>query len=231
MDAALRRHMAPPAGLSDRVRADVRQSVSTAEPLPMPRWWASPALRLAAAVAVTAAAIAVMMAVLSDRRDGSPALAAVGAATEAAPSAVAAPPALPATDAATTAPSGSVLGGHSLRLARAGGNGALGGTAGAELPQGLPRVVRHVWTVRDAEGAVGQLKGLLPQGRYDISVQDGNTLCSVVLPDRDLLKLVDGLAAQQWQLVSPDMPQPQRHAGVALSGRDVRYNMVMVQQP
>ena len=117
-----------------------------------------------------------------------------------------------------------------MRLARAGNAGALGGAAGTELPQGLPRIVRHVWTVRDAQGAVGQLKSLLPQGSYDITVQDGNTLCSVVLPDRDLAKLIDGLAAQHWQLVSPDMPQPQKHAGVAFSGRDVRYNMVMVQQ-
>lgn len=220
LDLAIRRQMAPPAGLAARIRQGVRDGSVTA-PLAMPRWWMSPVLRLAAAVAVTAAAIAVLVNVLG------------GGGT--APTERMASTAPTATDRATVRPPvtpapGALLQGPELRLARAGGGALPGAGAGSELPQSLPRMVRHVWTVPDAAGERGHLKSLLPKGSYEVGEEGGNTVFTVVLPDQDMQKLVDGLAARRWQLVSPDMPQPQRQASVVWTGQDVRYSIVMVQQ-
>lgn len=222
IDVAVRRRMTPPEGLSARIRQAVKDGAAR-ETTEMPRWWMSPVLRLAAAVAVTAAAIGVLVNVLGDRSASK-----VTVAEKATP--------VPATVAVQDTPKpvptpGALVDANALRLARAGGGGVPGDAAGGELPQGLPRMVRHVWTVADTSGEIGHLKGLLPKGSYDVGSEDGNTVFTVVLPDRDLQKLVDALAARRWQLVSPDMPQPQKQSRLVLTGQDVRYSLVMVQQP
>jgi hypothetical protein len=224
LDAAIRRRMGPPSGLSERIKQAVRDGASR-EVLEMPRWWMSPALRLAAAVAVTAAAIAVLVNVLGEHPNG---LTETFAATTPAEAGGAG---LPPTRSAVL-PRGPLIEGPVLVPASV-GNGSVGSGSGAgdESPQSLPQRVRHVWTVNDASESASYLKTALPHGSYEVGNEDGNTRFSIVLSDRDLQKLVDGLAAHRWQLVRPDLPQPQKQASVVLTGQQVRYTLVMVEQP
>ena len=62
-----------------------------------------------------------------------------------------------------------------------------------------------------------------------MDVTDGNTVFTVRLTDKNLQALVDRLAEDsKWQLASPELPQPRQPGSVALTGRNVRYSLVLV---
>lgn len=214
IDAAIRRRLTPPAGLAERIRARVREEARR-EPSTLAGWWVSPVLRLAAVLVVSAAALAVLVHVLN-RGVGS---AAPTLAQDSGP--VAPQELLPARDTGTGVPA----------VDYAGRNPAGSGPdrRRAERPSVLPAEVQHVWTVADAVGGRNYLTGLLPRGSYEVRTQeDGNTLFTMVLPDRDLQALVDRLYDHQWELASSVLPQPGKRASVDLRGQAVRYRLVLV---
>jgi hypothetical protein len=203
LDRAIRSQLAPPAGLAERIRQRVHEA-ATATPVAPPRWWLSPVLRLAAAVVITAAAIAVLVHVLNR-----------GAASD--PMVV----------------KGNALPGDPLSVNEHVGSGlnrnSSEGRGDRTVPANLPDMVKHVWAVGDAAGERSRVQALLPQGAYEVATTDGNTVFTVRLTDRDLQKLVDRLAADsKWQLASHELPQPRQPDSVALTGRNVRYSLVLV---
>jgi hypothetical protein len=214
IDAAIRRRLLPPEGLAERVRARVKESRAQAGPSPS-AWWISPALRLAAALVVTAAALAVLIHVLE--RTAVPAVAVgPGGTPEAAPVG-----AVPASGGAGSPV--RLVGGPSGR--GVGGDGA----AGAVSPSSLPGRVHHVWAVANVDDERDYLASILPEGSYEVSGQeDGTTLYTITLADRDLQTLVDRLYEHKWALVSHELPQPKRPGSVALRGRSVRYSLELV---
>ena len=203
IDRAVRSRLAPPKGLADRIRKRVGEAAAVAAP-EVSRWWLSPVMRLAAAVVITAAAIAVLVRLL-DRG---------------------------VLSGQTVVENGAVPGGHPSAIKQVSSGSAKNSTevSSSRGPQSLPRVVRHVWTVvGNAAGERDRLQAMLPAGAYDVDLADGNTVFTVRLKDRDLQTLVDRLAADsKWQLASPELPQPRQPGSVAISGRDVRYSLVLV---
>jgi len=216
IDAVIHRRLAPPDGLAVRVRARVRDQAGR-EPSAAAGWWVSPVLRLAAVLMVTTAALAVLVHVLNQRSNSMP--------TVAAQAGVGAPEVVQAAPAAGLGsdPEVEYVKG-TMRPASTDRRGRAAGT-----PSDLPAEVRHVWTVADADGERAYLTSLLPQGAYEVSSQeDGNTVFTVVLPDRELQKLVDRLHDHRWQLASYQLPQPGSGSTVALRGQAVRYILTLV---
>jgi len=203
LDVAVRRRLVPPVGLAERIRQRVSEAAG-ADHLARKRWWLVPTLRLAAALAVTAAAVAILVQVLQRSSGPSPTLAERGAVQ---------PPLPPVTETVAVGP-------------REGDTVPQRPRDGA--PQALPRRVRHVWAVNNVDGEKSCLQSLLPKGAYEVAVADGNTVYTVRLKDRDLQALVDQLAERKWQLASSELPQPRRPGSVTLTGRDVRYSLVLV---
>jgi hypothetical protein len=204
IDRAVRSRLTPPAGLAERIRQRINAAESSVAPAVLPRWWLSPVLRLAAAVVITAASIAVLVHMLNNGATPS-----------------------------GTVVENDVLPGSPAPLTEPVSDGPLRDTTevsgGRRVAQSLPRLVRHVWTVSDSAREGERLRTLLPKGSYAMDVADGNTVFNVKLTDRDLLKLVDRLASDgTWQLASPDLPQPGQPSSVALTGRNLRYNLVLV---
>lgn len=205
IDQAICSQLAPPPGLAERIRQRVNEAPAVAPAAPL-RWWLSPLLRLAAAVVITAAAIAVLTRLL---KSGTVPGDNVVVEKELVPGA--AVPAFETVSSEAHRRSPEVSGSE-------------------QVPQSLPRVVRHVWTVGNAAGERERLQTLLPKGSYEVGTADGNTVFTVSLTDRDLQTLVDRLADDSnWQLASPELPQPRRPGSVALTGRDVRYRLVLVE--
>lgn len=203
IDRAVRSRLVPPAGLAGRIRQRVHESASAA-PAVLPQWWLSPVLRLAAAVAVTAAAIAVLVHLLNR-----------GVAVE---PEVVKQEAFPGSPTPTN---------ERVTTDKNGDNPE--GSGGQRVPAILPDMVKHVWTVGNVAGERESLQALLPKGAYDVATADGNTVFTVRLTDRDLQTLVDRLAEKStWQLASHALPQPRQPESVALTGRNLRYRLVLV---
>jgi hypothetical protein len=213
IDAAIRRRMAPPAGLAERVRARVRESLAEEHGVPA-GWWVSPVLRIAAALVVTAAALAVVVHALN-RGAQSGVTVAVGPVVAPAVGSGSIPaPALADSTVELVA-----------REVRAGGESV----RTANSPRSLPGAVEHVWSVANAEGERSYLASILPRGSYEVSRSDeGNTVFTMMLADRDLQDLVDRLYEHKWELVSHELPQPKERGSVALRGQPVRYSLVLV---
>jgi len=205
IDRVLRAQLAPPPGLSERIRQRVSEATA-AEPVASRHWWLSPVLRLAAAVVISAAAVAIMARLLTGGTAPGDNLVVEKGAVAGAPA--------PLFETVSSGPNGS----------RQEGSGS------DQVPQDLPRLVRHVWTVGNAAGERDRLQALLPKGSYEVSTVDGNTVFTVQMTDRGLQALVDRLADDsKWQLASPELPQPRKPGRVALTGRDVRYSLVLVE--
>lgn len=204
IDRAVRARLAPPEGLSERIRQRVRESASVASSATA-GWWLSPVVRLAAAVVITAAAVAVLTRLLQSG-------------TAPGDNLVIEQEALPGTGAPTFKTVSTDPNGSAAEVA-----------AGARTPRSLPGAVRHVWTVGNAAEKRDRLQAMLPKGSYDVGTADGNLVFTVRLTDRELQTLVDRLAADSaWQLASPELPQPRKPGSVALTGHDVRYSLVLV---
>lgn len=219
IDQAIRRRLAPPAGLSERIRQRVRSDVEERPRGVTVGWWLSPALRLAAALVVTAAALAVLVHLL-DRMGtsgpGAPALASGGLAGELRPDA--------------SVPGGVQGAEAAVKFVRApDGRPRDSRTQEAAVPCALPSRVRHVWSVGDADGERRYLASLLEPGSYKVSRQeDGNTVLTAQLSDQQVQDLVDRLYDRKWSLVSSDLPQPKRRESVSFAGRRVDYSVVLV---
>lgn len=208
VDGLIRRRMAPPPGLAGRVVAAVKASEASGRGVSA-GWRVWPALRFAAVLAVTAAALAAVVQMLN--RAGSDPGRAGGA------------PSAGEQTVAGAGGSGAAPGDGAVTWPAAGD----GTEPGA--PSGLPGRVQHVWAVANAEGECKYLVSLLPQGSYEMTRrEDGNTVFNVLLTDRQLQSLVDRLHEHEWQLVSPNPPQPRQRVNVALRGQPVHYTLVLL---
>ena len=215
-DRAVQQRLTPPPGLAERVRQHVHAHAAERLVL-VPRWSISPVLRLAAALAASAAAIAILVHVLGDGPAAAPTMAGipVGAGAALVPTQDPALAPRPITD-------------GNVELAGVQSKGSSLAHSAPDLRLSIPSQVRHVWTVPASAEEATHLRGFLPKGSYHVDVQDGNTVFAVRLPDRDLQKLVDHLYERKWQLVSAGVPQPQNGANLVLTGQTVRYDLVMV---
>lgn len=219
IDQAIRRRLAPPAGLAERIRQRVRSDVEECPRGVQLGWWLSPALRLAAALVVTAAALAVLVHLLD--RMGT--------------SGTGAPTLANGSDAGELRPDASVPGGvlgaeAAVKFVRVpDGRPRESRTQGAAVPCVLPSRVRQVWSVGDADGECRYLASILAPGSYEVSRQeDGNTVLTAQLSDKQVQDLVDRLYDRKWSLVSSDLPQPKRRESVSFDGRRVDYSIVLV---
>lgn len=94
--------------------------------------------------------------------------------------------------------------------------------------------VRHVWLVEEPAKPLRELGQLAPGQQADLAWLEEQHRPQYVmrlrLTDQELAALVDHFAEQGYKLLSPDAPQPQNTAGLTLTGRQVEYDLTLVQK-
>lgn len=216
--------------LVERIKDGCRYGKGGAEPMPMPTIWQGRMVRYAAAIVVTGVLAGLVAVMLRGPAGGSePIRAEDGAASPAGGTELVAgggdSPGTPRNELPVT-PSDTILDDSSVRL--------VGGMHGRDefiMPVPLPAHVRHVWAVDAPVNAATALQDMLPdecQVQVMSSADDGETVVTVLLSDRDLQRLVDALSKSDYGLISPLLPQPRDAARVHFSGRPVRYEATLV---
>ncbi|MBN2452294.1 MAG: hypothetical protein JXR77_18050 [Lentisphaeria bacterium] len=213
LDTLVRKRLAPPHDLAQRIRNGVARAAAQ-RPVPQQAWFLLPGVRLAAAVALTLGALTVLIVAL---RPNTPEATLAVAPPLERPATVH-PPVSAIPDPANTMTRVDV---GNLRPARE------TQVVGSGLARALPAEFRHVWNVEDVDGSARLLQGIVGERDVIEGVEQGNRTFTMVLPDRDVQQLVDRLAAERWELLSPEGAQPRKGANVAFSGRKVTYRLVL----
>ncbi len=94
-------------------------------------------------------------------------------------------------------------------------------SAKATLPKELPSVVRHIWLVKDMDEAKLLLSHLAEDNHIPFRL-DGN-VAILGTTDQTAQSITDFLATQQWELLSPELPQPAQHTATRFTGKPVDY--------
>jgi hypothetical protein len=96
--------------------------------------------------------------------------------------------------------------------------------------QPVPRAVRHVWLVADAQwrSLENDLEKEFPEADWSRDAEQSSLVLS--LPDTALQALVDRLDSRGAALVSGTPPQPRQARSTAFTGRNVDYRMVFITQ-
>jgi len=97
--------------------------------------------------------------------------------------------------------------------------------------QPIPDYVRHVWIVNNLENGIKTLKAMVPaDAACEINPEVGRNRAAfvVLVTDRQIQSLVDGLAGSGFSLVSPALPQPGEKQKVLVSGKTVLYDVEIV---
>ena len=233
MDEAVRRAMAPPPDLNDRILA----ACSRAETSPAPLLFAPRNLLRAAAVLAVAAAF-VGLRVLQTT-EGPQQTAEIDNTAETSQDSTVVADSAPERREYRMSPrrdnaSGRTVTRNQVRLTDAGAN-TLSRKRAQPVTEDLDPIgsrVQHVWVVSDMERSRRLLLEGLPESAQCLGLTEDEQMMSyqLVVPDRDLQKLVNTLDRSGLSLVSPAAPQPQEKRAWG-TPQKVMYTVSFVSSP
>jgi hypothetical protein len=98
----------------------------------------------------------------------------------------------------------------------------------------LANRIHHVWLMDSPEQGRKFIDDLAADGKLQVEWDDRSGTATLnarlIVDDRELQQIVDGMADRQWALLSPSLPQPGKAEKVQFLGKELVYDVSLVQK-
>jgi len=98
----------------------------------------------------------------------------------------------------------------------------------------LSNLIHHVWLVDNLEQGRQYIDNLAAQGSLEVEWLEGGSSSSIkgrlLIEDRCLQKIVDEMTGKHWALLSPNLPQPGKKEKIQFLGKELVYEISIVQK-
>lgn len=89
----------------------------------------------------------------------------------------------------------------------------------------LPPVVRHIWLVQNLDEAKQLMRNLAEDNQIPLRLEGNAAIFQTT--DQTAQSIADYLSSRKWELLSPDLPQPQQHSATKFIGKPVEYTAIL----